>query len=803
MALFSRMRSKSRKAAKEQETNASADVSKSSSGKQSFARGRSGAPSSQKPVQDVPIPSHPPRQYNYNEEQSHAAGYLEENDNSRSELHKHGHIGLQSSGDSGYGSAVQSSRAHSRTPSMHRFQREGDSLVQEEDVRPDISAFQGRDLPVQDGRYQQHLQQHMPMRPSSVPPQALRSRSERMARSQTPRSSSPGPLLQRSLSTLSLRGRSSATPNPKQPCAWFGPSSPNRGPQQSFQPHSLPSSADTAQIRHNTDETGAPFGILSGLKVNRRGLILDEEGDPIAELYEGDIIDCVRQRADAYGNVLDEYGRIVGRVRTLSAAAHEPFLRPFAPNVNDARTIQHEAISPLSQTSPNTEAPDFGNEHQQQHFSAQDARLPAQCTITKAMPVPSTLASVGGSQHTFKPDERLGVRADNNPKNFDASRQKHSPVSIEEHEPHAPCQSASSISRSESLPSVPESDGASEILLSDNSSQTSEEQDGADAAYQKKSADGFLSTKEKLGSQSQNDRQVQLTTMQEPMPNAVVENHSTIDEELPAADVAGQKSQNPPGVETEAHISKASQAPTLGRSISARVPTSTGVASVTVIPRNVMGSKKPIMRSDSDITTSFHGLHATPNRVKSPPLPSFPGRGLGNGAPGGNAFAKAPILSVPARRLMAPGSPASPAFGAAGVNMYPPPVKPRSSNSMPMIRSPLSSHGITPLPLDFVNRDTTNTLCSATTPPDSDQGSVTGEIKTASVQPQGVSTSRSVKTIDTAAKTTVPIKARKVFSHANKVASEKDADVFVKELVEDKKLDKKKKGVRGLFSRKK
>lgn len=63
-----------------------------------------------------------------------------------------------------------------------------------------------------------------------------------------------------------------------------------------------------------------PLSILDGLKVNKKGRILDEEGDPIGELVEGDLLDCVRQKANARGEVLDEYGRVVGVVRTIAAS---------------------------------------------------------------------------------------------------------------------------------------------------------------------------------------------------------------------------------------------------------------------------------------------------------------------------------------------------------------------------------------------------------------------------------------------------------------------------------------------------
>lgn len=64
-----------------------------------------------------------------------------------------------------------------------------------------------------------------------------------------------------------------------------------------------------------------PLLILEGLKVNKKGLILDEEGDPIGQLIDGELLDCVRQKANATGEVLDEYGRVVGTVRTIAAGA--------------------------------------------------------------------------------------------------------------------------------------------------------------------------------------------------------------------------------------------------------------------------------------------------------------------------------------------------------------------------------------------------------------------------------------------------------------------------------------------------
>ncbi|EME45291.1 hypothetical protein DOTSEDRAFT_23337 [Dothistroma septosporum NZE10] len=75
---------------------------------------------------------------------------------------------------------------------------------------------------------------------------------------------------------------------------------------------------DTQRSANNSRRPSIPpLSILEGLKVNKKGKILDEEGAPIGELLDGDLLDCVRQKANEKGEVLDEYGRVVGTVRTI------------------------------------------------------------------------------------------------------------------------------------------------------------------------------------------------------------------------------------------------------------------------------------------------------------------------------------------------------------------------------------------------------------------------------------------------------------------------------------------------------
>jgi len=57
--------------------------------------------------------------------------------------------------------------------------------------------------------------------------------------------------------------------------------------------------------------------ILDGLKVNKKGKILDEEGEEIGELVDGEISECAGKKCNEKGEVLDKDGNVIGRVKTL------------------------------------------------------------------------------------------------------------------------------------------------------------------------------------------------------------------------------------------------------------------------------------------------------------------------------------------------------------------------------------------------------------------------------------------------------------------------------------------------------
>jgi hypothetical protein len=57
--------------------------------------------------------------------------------------------------------------------------------------------------------------------------------------------------------------------------------------------------------------------ILDGLKVNKKGQVLDEDGEPIGELVEGELSECAGKKINEKGEVLDKDGNVIGKVRTL------------------------------------------------------------------------------------------------------------------------------------------------------------------------------------------------------------------------------------------------------------------------------------------------------------------------------------------------------------------------------------------------------------------------------------------------------------------------------------------------------
>ncbi|KAH8706011.1 hypothetical protein BGW36DRAFT_284468 [Talaromyces proteolyticus] len=68
--------------------------------------------------------------------------------------------------------------------------------------------------------------------------------------------------------------------------------------------------------------------MLDGFRVNKKGQVLNEEGEPIGELDEGELLKCAGQKVNHKGEVCDKHGEILGKVRMLHQQIDKPSTDP-------------------------------------------------------------------------------------------------------------------------------------------------------------------------------------------------------------------------------------------------------------------------------------------------------------------------------------------------------------------------------------------------------------------------------------------------------------------------------------------
>ena len=79
-------------------------------------------------------------------------------------------------------------------------------------------------------------------------------------------------------------------------------------------------------MRLTATSSGARKHPAAGRKVNRQGDVVDENGDIIAKLTEGEVTKCAGKEIDNDGDVVDSKGKVVGHVTLLEdiPAPEEP-----------------------------------------------------------------------------------------------------------------------------------------------------------------------------------------------------------------------------------------------------------------------------------------------------------------------------------------------------------------------------------------------------------------------------------------------------------------------------------------------
>ena len=90
------------------------------------------------------------------------------------------------------------------------------------------------------------------------------------------------------------------------------------------------------------EEAGGPdLTVLDGMKVNKKGMILNEDGDPIGQLIDGEVEECAGKKVNDKGEVLDKDGNVIGHVTTLGEDGE-----PEMPGEGEEQLEEGEADGP-------------------------------------------------------------------------------------------------------------------------------------------------------------------------------------------------------------------------------------------------------------------------------------------------------------------------------------------------------------------------------------------------------------------------------------------------------------------------
>lgn len=99
--------------------------------------------------------------------------------------------------------------------------------------------------------------------------------------------------------------------------------------------------------------------ILDGRKVNKKGKILDDEGDEIGELVEGDDKKCAGQKVNDRGEVLDKDGNVIGKVAVVPGEAAETATRELHEELGEVAPEEEEEEGEAEPQGPQFKIPDL------------------------------------------------------------------------------------------------------------------------------------------------------------------------------------------------------------------------------------------------------------------------------------------------------------------------------------------------------------------------------------------------------------------------------------------------------------
>ncbi|KAI4128839.1 MAG: hypothetical protein LQ338_002539, partial [Usnochroma carphineum] len=118
---------------------------------------------------------------------------------------------------------------------------------------------------------------------------------------------------------------------------------------KALHPELLEEAADEAadEAEDQVPEVKPDFSILEGLKVNKKGQVLNEDGEPIGQLVEGEASECAGKKINDQGEVLDKDGKVIGKVEVVQGEAADTAMKELHPEMlEEAKEAAVDAVSP-------------------------------------------------------------------------------------------------------------------------------------------------------------------------------------------------------------------------------------------------------------------------------------------------------------------------------------------------------------------------------------------------------------------------------------------------------------------------
>ncbi|KAG7005846.1 hypothetical protein G7Y79_00017g042280 [Physcia stellaris] len=98
---------------------------------------------------------------------------------------------------------------------------------------------------------------------------------------------------------------------------------------EAFQPEETPEEEGEGEAEEGAEDgageqpSEVDVSVLDGLKVNKKGEVVNEDGDAIARLVEGEIEACAGKKLNEKGEVLDSEGNVIGKVEMIPSEPEE------------------------------------------------------------------------------------------------------------------------------------------------------------------------------------------------------------------------------------------------------------------------------------------------------------------------------------------------------------------------------------------------------------------------------------------------------------------------------------------------